>query len=230
MIAGGVAFCATPAATTTAQTASSSATKPPATNAPPVFPSSLQTTLGQYGNIVAPSDQMPYPLKLRLPNPTEGEVRVPKQDDLLKRQKLEALAELSDDQIRKQLAAWPAYSRMSLRDQASMLQRIQDFRDYHYHVAMQKAHDMGLLTLTPPQLAKFEREYWDQRLKLDEDLAKQFQPIYQAREQKMNDTLFREFSSAMPAPAPPAPKHAPVQPLAKTAPPTNTAPIAQAQH
>ncbi len=28
---------------------------------------------------------------------------------------------------------------MSLRDQASMLQRIQDFRDYHARIALQKA-------------------------------------------------------------------------------------------
>ena len=215
-----------------AQNASAPAAKPPAKPAP--LPPSLQTTLGQYGNIVAPGDQMPYALKLRLPNPTEGEVRVPKPEDLLKREKLEALAELTDDQIRKQLAAWPVFSKMSLRDQAAMLQRIQDFRDYHYHVAIQTARARGLLTLTPPQLAKFEREYWSKRLKLDEALAKQFQPIYAAQEQVMNDELFTEFSSAMPAPKPPAKPAA--KPLAKTSVPASTnanatapPPIVQAQ-
>jgi hypothetical protein len=207
------------------------AARPPITS--PALPPAMQNTLGRYGNILAPGDQVSYPLKLKLPFPSDAEVRVPKPDDLVKRQKLEELAKLSDDDLRKQLAQWPAYGKMSLRDQGNMLQRIQDFRDYHAHVAQQKAHDMGLLTLTPDQKARFEKEYWDQRLKLDEDLAKQFQPIYQAREQKMNDALFREFSSS--APAPPAPKpvptpaNSPVKPVASTV--TNaTPPIAQTQH
>jgi hypothetical protein len=205
--------------------------KMPATNAPPVLPPGMQNTLGRYGNIVTPGDQAAYPLRLRLPSPNESEVHIPKPDDLTKRAKLEALANLSDDEIRKQLEAWPAYTKMSLRDQAMMLVRIQDFRDYHAKFAMQKAHEMGLSTLTPAQQAKFEKEYWDQRLKLDQDLAKQFQPIYQAREQTMNDQLFREFSSAMPAPAPAPPKPAPkptkpAQPLAlSAAATTNAAPM-----
>jgi hypothetical protein len=121
---------------------------------------------------------------------------------------------------------------MSLHDQGAMLQRIQDFRDYHARVAMQKARDMGLFTLTPAQQAKFEKDYWDQRLKLDQDLAKQFQPIYAAHEQAMNDQLFREFSSAMPAPPAPkpgVPKPAPPRPAAPLASGTNAAPtVAQA--
>jgi hypothetical protein len=223
--------------------------KAPATNAasakPPVVPAlplATQNTLSRYGNILTPGDEVTHPLKLKLPSPSESEVRVPKPDDLVKRQKLEELAKLSDDDIRKQLAQWPAYGKMSLRDQGSMLQRIQDFRDYHARVAQQKAHDMGLLTLTPDQMAKFEKEYWDKRLKLDQDLTRQFQPIYQAREQKMNDELFREFSSAAPAPAPQPPKPAPpatkppqppVKPVASTTGTgmTNAAPpIAQNQH
>ncbi len=217
--------------------------KPPATNATPVLPPAMQNTLGRYGNILTPGDQVAYPLRLRLPLPNEAEVHIPKPDDLAKRAKIEALANLSDDDIRKQLTAWPVYNKMSLHDQGMMLQRIQDFRDYHLRVALQKAHDMGLSTLTPPQQAKFEKEYWDQRLKLDQDLAKQFQPIYQAREQTMDDKLFREFSSAMPAPAPPvpgAPKPAPpvkkpstppASPLAFTGTATNAAPpMAAAPH
>jgi len=199
------------------------AAKPPATNAPPL-PPGMQNTLGRYGNIVSPGDQVAYPLRLRLPLPNEAEVHIPKQDDLTKRAKIEALANLSDDDIRKQLAAWPAYAKMSLHDQGMMLQRIQDFRDYHAKVAMQKAHDMGLSTLTPAQQAKFEKDYWDQRLKLDQDLAKQFQPIYQARVQTMDAQLFREFSSAMPGPAP-APKP-PGKPAHPAAAPTAAQPLA----
>ena len=215
--------------------------KPPAPNAPPAIPPAMQNTLGRYGNILTPSDEVSYPLKLKLPSPSEAEVRVPKQDDIVRREKLEELAKLSDDDIRKQLSQWPAYSKMSLRDQGNMLQRIQDFRDYHARIADQKAHEMGLLTLTPDQKAKFEKDYWDKRLKLDEDLVKQFQPIYQAREQKMNDELFREFSMSAPGPAPQPPKPAPppankppqppVKPVASTASVTNSAPpVAQATH
>jgi hypothetical protein len=210
--------------------------KPPATNAPPL-PPNLQNTLGRYGNIVLPGDQVAYPLKLRLPNPNDDEIRVPSQDDLVKRAKLEALASLSDDDIRKELAAWPAYNKMSLRDQGAMLQRIQEFREYHARVALQKARELGLSTLTPAQQAKFEKEYWDKRLKMDQQLVNQLRPLYQAGEQRMNDDLFREFSSAMPAPAPPAPKppakppQNPPKPVATAGSTlTNAAPIAQAPH
>jgi hypothetical protein len=211
--------------------------KTPATNAPPALPPGMQNTLGRYGNIVTPGDQVAYPLKLHLPNPNDDEIRVPKPEDLVKRAKLEALASLSDDEIRKQLAAWPAFGRMSLRDQGSMLQRIQEFREYHAKMALQKAHELGLLTLTPAQQAKFEKEYWDKRLKMDQQLVSQIQPIYQAGEQKMNDELFREFSSAMPSPMPPAPKPAPAPkpqpPVISTASssPTNAPmPVAQSPH
>ncbi len=218
--------------TPTMQTATA-ATPPPAkphhavaaTNAPAAVPPGLQNTLTRYGNIVTPGDQGAYPLRLRLPNPNDDEIRVPKPEDLVKRAKLEALASLSDDDIRKQLDAWPAYSKMSLRDQGAMLQRIQDFREYHAHVAQQKARELGLSTLTPAQQAKFEKEYWDKRLKMDQQLVKQIRPIYDAGEQKMNDDLFREFSSAMPAPAPPAPKPAP-----KTATTNGATPVAQSPH
>jgi hypothetical protein len=218
----------------------SRAASPPSTNAPSAakppavatakpaaapLPPGMQNTLGRYGNIVSPGDQVAYPLRLRLPLPNEAEVHIPKPDDLTKRAKIEALANLSDDDIRKQLAAWPVYVKMSLHDQGAMLQRIQDFRDYHAKVAMQKAHDMGLSTLTPPQQAKFEKEYWDQRLKLDEDLAKQFQPIYQARVQTMDAQLFREFSSAMPGPAPATPKP-PGKPAHPAATPSAAQPLA----
>ncbi len=103
---------------------------------------------------------------------------------------------------------------------------------------------MGLSTLTPDQKSKFEKEYWDKRLKLDQDLVKQFQPIYKAREQQMSDELFRDFSSAIPGPAAPAPALGPQPPPAKKPPvvptvaatpgspaATNAAPhVAQAPH
>ena len=177
--------------------------KAPATNAAPNVP---PDTLGRYGKIVTPSDQPEHPLKLKLPFPDAGQVKIPSQDELVMRDKLEQLAMLSDDQIRKQLGKWPAYGKMNLRDQGQMLQRIQDFRDFRTNTAKGKAHDMGLLTLTPDQFARFEKEYWDKRLQMDNDLAKQFEPIYKAREQQMQDDLYREFSALNPAPAAPVPK------------------------
>jgi hypothetical protein len=175
----------------------------PATNAAPALP---PDTFAQYGKIVAPSDQVAHPLKLKLPFPGVGEVKVPTQDELNMRAKLEQLAKLSDADIRLQLEKWPAFSKMSLRDEGAMLQRIQDFRDYHLNVAKAKAHDMGLLTLLPDQQARFEEDYWDKRLQMDRDLAKQFEPIFKAREQKLKDELFREFSSVSPGPLAQAPK------------------------
>jgi hypothetical protein len=152
--------------------------------------------LNPYGNIVSPGDEAAHPVRLHLPFPGVGEVKIPTQGELTMREKLEQLAGLSDTEIHVRLSKWPAYSKMTLRDQASMLSRIQDFRDYRSKIAMQKAHDMGLLTLTDDQKKKFEKDYWDKQLQMDRELAKQFDPIYQAEEQKFKDELFREFSAA----------------------------------
>jgi hypothetical protein len=219
---------ATNAPTTTAQKpppspaqAKNAPAKMPPTNI--VVPGISPETLGQYGKIVMPSDQVAHPLKLKLPFPDVGEVKIPTQDELVMRDKLEQLATLSDDQIRMHLAQWPAFSKMSLRDEGAMLQRIQDFRDFRSNIAKAKAHDMGLLTLLPDQQAKFEKEYWDKRLKMDRDLAKQFQPIVQAAQQAMLDDLYREFSTVNPVPVAQAPK-----PPAPPGPTTNKPPQAPA--
>ena len=192
-----LATASLPAETSMASTAAPSAPpRAPATNAAPIFP--LPDTLGRYGKILTPSDESSHPLKLKMPFPGVGEIKVPSPDELNMRIKLEQLAKLSDADIRVQLAQWPAYSKMSLRDEGQMLQRIQDFRDYRSTVAKAKAHAMGLLTLPPEQQARFENEYWDKRLQMDRDLAKQFAPAVRAREQQMANDLFREFSTAGP--------------------------------
>ncbi len=196
--------------------------KASATNAAPVV-TPPPDTLGRYGKILVPSTELSHPLKLKMPFPDVGEVKIPAQDDLNMREKLEQLAKLSDAEIRVQLQQWPAYGKMNLRDEGTMLQRIQDFRDYRSRVAAQKAHDMGLLTLTPDQKVRFEKDYWDERLRMDRDLAKQFEPVLRAREQKLQDDLFREFSSASPGPVAQDPK-----PSAPVPPPTNKPPQAPA--
>ena len=221
--------------------ASTPSAKAPATNATSAIP---PATLGQYGKILAPGDQPAHPLKLRLPFPDVGQVKIPSADELVMRDKLEQLAMLSDADIRTQLDKWPAYGKMTLRDQGSMLMRIQDFRDFRTNTAKAKAHDMGLLTLTPPQFDRFQTEYWNKRLQMDNDLAKQFTPVYRAREQKMQDELYREFSAVSsgpmaqgpkpgaPASKPPGPVK-PVGPVPAVATSTNrvampTQPVAQA--
>jgi hypothetical protein len=219
----------TPAPMTPAPTAPAQAKPVPAkalaTNPALVVP--LPDTLGRYGKILTPSDEMSHPLKLKMPFPGVGEVKVPNQDELNMREKLEQLGQLSDSDIRMQLAKWPAYNVMSLRDEGAMLQRIQDFRDYRTRVAMQKAHDLGLFsTLMPDQKVRFEKDYWDKRLQMDHDLAKQFEPILRAREQKMQDELFREFSSASPGPVVQAPKPPPPAPPPTNQPPHSPAPVA----
>ena len=214
----------TPAPTAPAKAAPAPA-KSPATKAAPVVPP--PDTLGRYGKILTPSDQMEHPLKLKLPFPNAGEVKVPSQDELTMRDKLEQLAALSDVDIHKQLDQWPPYGKMNLRDQGAMLQRIQDFRDYRARVALQKAHDMGLLTLMPDQKVRFEKDYWDKRLEMDRDLAKQFEPIFRAREQKLQDDLFRKFSSASLGPLAQAPKPKPSGPPPTNKPPQAPAPVTQ---
>lgn len=135
------------------------------------------------------------PVKLKLPSPGAGEVVVPSPDELSMREKLEQLAKLSDEEIHVQLAQWPEFGKMSLRDQGQMMVRIQDFRDFRARVAAQKAHDMGLM-LTLDQKVQFEKEYWEKRLRMDHDLVKQFGPVFNARQQKMEDELFHEFSTS----------------------------------
>jgi len=218
------------AQTPPATTSPTAPAKPPA-GKPVLPPAPPPDTFTQYGKIVAPSDQVAHPLKLKLPFPDVGEVKIPSQDQLVMRDKLEQLATLSDRDILAQLEKWPAFSKMSLRDEGAMLQRIQDFRDYRTNVARQKAHDMGLLTLLPDQQVRFEKEYWNKRLQMDKDLAKQFEPIYKAREQKMLDDLYREYSAVSQGPVAQAPKPVapqPNKPATTVTPPMQ--PIAQAPH
>lgn len=205
---------------------------PPATNAAPASPAKPvappppvppPADFDRYGRIWVPSDDAAHPLKLNLSFPGVGELRIPNQDEITMREKLEQLATLSDDQIRTKLNEWPPYSKMKLGDEGQLLTRIQQFKDLRSQVAAKKAHELGL-TLTPDQQTRFEKEYWDKRLQMDRDLAKQFQPALKARDQQMREELFREFSSSgTVVPAPPGAK--PPTPPATPTP----APIAQAK-
>jgi hypothetical protein len=190
---------------------------------PPAVPA--QDPFNRYGNILQPGVEPAHPLRLALPFPDVGEIKVPTPDELAMREKLEQLATLSDDQIRDQLSKWPPFTKMSLRDEGMMLARIQDFRDRRAKIAQQEAHSLGLLTLTPEQQARFTQVYWSKRLPMERDLAEQFEPILQQRQMEMGEELFREFApSNGPATQPPAPP--------KTAPPPVTnqpAPVASTQ-
>ncbi len=190
----------------------------PTTNA--AIPAAPQDAMARYGKIIAPGDEVLHPLRLKLPGLNIGEIKVPRNDEFDMRAKLEALAALSDADIRAQLEQWPAYGKMNLRDEGALLARIQDFRDYRTKVTMAKAHDIGLVTLTPDQKTHFTQEYWAKRLQMDRDLAKQLQPIVAQREQKLDDELFREFSQASPGPVAqiPAPANKPNSPSAGPAP------------
>jgi hypothetical protein len=164
----------------------------------------------RYGKILAPSDDAAHPVKLNLPFPGVGELKIPSQEELSLRDKLEQLATLSDADVRTQLDQWPPYSKMKLGDEGQMLLKIQQFKDLRTKIAQAQAHQLGL-TLTPAQQALFEKEYWDKQLQMDHELAQQFEPIFQAREAKMQQELLREFSPPGTAGAP-ASKPAPVPP------------------
>jgi len=190
------------------------------TNAPPakipVPPPLVDNDFSRYGKILAPNDRPVYPFKLTMPIPGFGEVRIPGKEELDMREKLERLATLSDADIRTQLEKWPAFSKMSLGDEGAMLTRIQQFRDFRSKMALQKAHQLGLLTLNPDQQARFEKEFWDRRLQMDRELSQELEPIFKIQEQKLDEGLYKEFSSpaslAKKPPAPPIPK--PAAPIA----------------
>jgi hypothetical protein len=180
---------------------------PPSTNAAPAKPAEPEAKaatptptppkedyFSRYGNILSPGDAAAHPFKLTMPFPDVGEVKVPSQAELKMRDKLEELATLNDDQIREQLQQWPPFSKMSLADEGSMLMRIQQFKDRRHKVAMDARTRLGLSTLTQPQNDQFEKEYWDKRLQMDRDVAKQFEPILHDHEQKFEEDLFRQFS------------------------------------
>ena len=207
---------AAPKQAATAPAPSAPQAKAPATNT--VAAPRTPDTFNRYGKIWAPSDDAAHPIRLNVQFPGVGEVKIPSEDELLVRDKLDQLTTLSDAEIHKQLDQWPPYSKMKLGDQGQLLMRIQQFREQRTRVAMQAAHDMGLLTLTNDQKAHFEKEYWDKTLKMDHELVKQFDPVYKASEQKLQDELYREFSVIAPTPAANKPPAA--------APPTNNISLA----
>jgi hypothetical protein len=203
------------------------AVKPVASTTQPKVVPPVPDTFNRYGKIWAPSDDVEHPIKLSGQFPGVGDMKIPSLEELNQGDKLEQLAALSDADIHRQLDQWTPYSKMKLGDQGMLLQRIQTFKDQRTKVAMQKAHDMGLLTLTADQKVRFEKEFWDKQLGMERDLVKQFQPVFQARQQKMQDELFREFSSMSPAaqpPKPPPPANKPPQTAA------TATPIAQSPH
>ena len=167
----------------------------------------------RYGKILAPGTEPAHPLKLAMPFPDVGQIKIPSQEEIDMREKLEHLATMSDADIRQDLEKWPAFDKMSLADEGSMLMRIQQFKDRRAKIAQDRAHALGLLTLKPDQLEKFEKEYWDKRMQMDRELAKQFDPVFNAHEAQIEEQLYREFSTpGQHVPPPPAPKPKPPTP------------------
>jgi hypothetical protein len=165
-----------------------------AANKPKPPPPPPQTVFNRYGDILQPGAEPAHPVRLAMPLTDIGEIKVPTQDELRMREKLEQLATLSDDQIRSQLSKWPPFTKMSLRDEGMMLARIQDFRDHRAKLALQEAHDLGLCNLTPEQQARFEKDYWNKRLPMERDLATQFDLLLKQRQAQLSEELCREFS------------------------------------
>lgn len=218
-----VAAQATPTATGT----TTSAAKAPASQPAPQD--------NRYGKILTPTDDAAHPVKLNIQFPGVGEMKIPSQEELNERMKLEQLATLSDDEIRAQLALWPPFAKMKLGDEGQMLMRIQQFKDQRTRIAMDKARELGIVnSMTPDQKVRFEKEYWDKRLQMDRVLAKQFEPVFKTQEEKLEESLFRDFAppgTTMPITAGAKPPVAPVaqaKPTSPTAPPAATpAPVAQ---
>lgn len=203
-------------------------TQPGPTNPAPAVPPVMPEYFARYGKILQPGDEVSHPIKLAMPFPGVGEIKVPNADELNSRAKLEQLAALSDSEILTQLTQWPAFSKMTLGDEGALLARIQQYKDRRAKMAKMKASELGLLTLTPDQMARFEKEYWDKRVEMDRELVKQIGPIVHAREMKLQEELFREFSTptnagplVVQAPKSPAPAASkpPLNPATTNAPP-----------
>jgi hypothetical protein len=186
----------------------------------------------RYGKILQPGTEPAHPLKLSMPFPDVGQIKIPSQEELAMREKIERLTTMSDGDIRQDLEKWPAFDKMSLADEGMMLVRIQQFKDHRWKAAQDRAHAMGLLTLKPDQFERFEKEYWDKRLQIDREMVKQFDPIFKAHEAEIEEQLYREFSTpgqpVPPTPAKPAtptavPDAKPATPPA--APPATPAPM-----
>ena len=174
-------------ATPTASGTTTSAAKTPTAQPPPPD--------NRYGKILSPTDDAAHPVKLNIQFPGVGEMKIPSQEELNERVKLEQLATLSDDDIRAQLALWPPFAKMKLGDEGQMLMRIQQFKDQRTRIAMDKARELGVLnSMTPDQKIRFEKEYWNKRLQMDRALAKQFEPVFKAQEEKLQQDLFHEFA------------------------------------
>lgn len=195
--------------------------KPAPAKPAPAKPAVPEDYFQRYGKILQPGTEPAHPLKLALPVFDIGQVKIPSQEEMNMREKLERLATLSDEDIRQDLEKWPAFSKMSLADEGMMFMRIQQFKDRRARFAQERAHALGLLTLKPNEFDRFEKEYWDKRLQMDRELSKQFEPVFKARESQIEEQLYREFSTpGKSVPPPPAP-------AVKPAPPTPPAPGAK---
>jgi hypothetical protein len=189
----------------------------PAPGAPavkPAVPPVPEDYFQRYGKILTPGTEPSHPLKLAMPFPDVGQIKIPSAEELAMRDKLDRLTTMSDADIRKDLDAWPAFGEMSLGDQGTMLMRIQMFKDRRAKIAQDRAHALGLLTLKPDQMQRFETEYWNKRIQMDAELARQFAPIYKAREDQVEEELFREFSTPNTPVPPPHPKPTAAPPVA----------------
>jgi hypothetical protein len=195
---------------------------------PPVVVPPVPDTFNRYGKIWAPSDDVAHPLKLTGRFPGVAEITIPSQDELNDRDKLEQLTMLSDAEIRAQLEKWPPYGKMKLGDQGQMLSRIQGFKEQRTRIAMDKAHALGILdSLTPDQKVRFEKDYWGKRRQMDREEVKQIEPILKAWEQKLDEGIFRDFSSVTLGPVAQAPKPPPPGPPPTNQPPQAPAPVTQ---
>jgi hypothetical protein len=150
-----------------------------------------------------------HPLKLNFPFGWIGELKLPTKDELIYRDKLETVADLTDLQIRDLLEKWPPYNSMSLSDQGKMLQRIQDFRDRRNKLAQDEAQKLGLTTLSPADQQAFTKLFWLRRRQADEALLADFQAKYDAKQGEIDHEMEQVFAPRLPSPKPvsaPTPK------------------------
>jgi hypothetical protein len=134
-------------------------------------------------------------------------MRAPNEDTLRLRDRLNALAQLSDAELQKELEQWTPYRQMGIGEKGQLLTRIQHMREVRVQLAQRKAAQLGL-KLSDEQFKEFTEAFWQAKLEMERKLWEEMEPRRNQLQQELEATLKARFGSAAvpaPSPAPPAP-------------------------
>ncbi len=202
--------------------ASAAPTSPPS---PSPAPSPQATPT--YSGLVSGGDSA-HPVKLNIPYIWVGDLHLPSQEEMKARFQLEALAALTDEEVRDRLLKWDKFNQMGLGDQGRMFSKVQDFRDKFNKLAQDEANHLGLTTLPPADALEFKKDFLEKRWKADESLVNEFQAKFEVSQKQLDEELLKKFKPLVPTPTPQNTASTPVasSPSAKPIAPVSPSPTA----